>query len=321
MKKILVALIILGLLGGGYFWFFPCKKSGLFKVESGQTLSEISRNLEKQGFLSSPIPFRIYVLAKFKGKDLKAGVYSIDQEDTISSLVQKFISGKSEKIKVTIPEGFTLSQIQHRINQKSGLNMSNLKDLTMGDFKQDFPVLESVPSSYSLEGFLFPDTYYFYPNQSKKEVIKEFLENFSQKISSLEERKDQDQSLAQIITLASILEKEVDNFKHRRIISGILQKRLDSGWFLQIDAPLTYITGKGSKELTKKDLALDSPYNTYKYKGLPPGPICNPGQSSIQAALSPQDSEFWYYLSTSQGKTIFSKTLKEHNRAVYQYLR
>lgn len=319
MKKILIALIILGLIGGGYFWLFPCQKSGQFKVEPGQSLSQISKNLEDQGFLNSSIPFYFFVLAKFEDKNLKSGLYSIDSDDTIPSITQKIASGESLQIKVTIPEGLTLSQIEKKINQKEELSISGLEELKVGGFKEDFPMLKEVSSDRSLEGFLFPDTYYFYPNQSREEIVEEFLKNFSQKISSLELEKDR--GLIQIITLASVLEKEVDDFEDREIVSGILQKRMNSGWLLQVDAPLTYITGKTSKELTKKDLALDSPYNTYKYKGLPAGPICNPGLSSITATLNPQDSEYWYYLSTPEGETIFSKTLEEHNIAVYEHLR
>ena len=121
--------------------------------------------------------------------------------------------------------------------------------------------------------------------------------------------------------MASILEKEVKTYEDRQIVAGILLKRLKTGWPLQVDAALTYLTGKESLDLTKDDLKIDSPYNTYKYYGLPRGPICSPGLSSIKAAIYYKENSYWFYLTTDDGETIFSKTLEEHNINRFKYLK
>jgi UPF0755 protein len=134
------------------------------------------------------------------------------------------------------------------------------------------------------------------------------------------EIKNQDKIIFNTLIMASLLEKEVRSYEDKQLVSGILWKRLNHGWPLQVDATLAYITGKKSSELTKEDLELSSHYNTYKYSWLP-GPICNPGLESILAALNPKESQYWYYLSTPEGKTLFSETLGEHNIKKAKYLK
>ena len=190
------------------------------------------------------------------------------------------------------------------------------------DFSQDFEFLKEKPENASLEGYLFPDTYEIKKGESLENVIRKMLDNFDKKITNdlREEIKTQNRTLYQVLTMASLLEREVKSYEHRQIAAGILWKRLRNGWPLHVDATLVYITGKGSEELTKDDLEIDSPYNTYKYYGLPAGPICNPGIDSIKAAVDYKESDYWFYLTTPSGQTEFSKTLNEHNIKRFEYL-
>jgi UPF0755 protein len=279
--------------------FIPKDKAGkekIFSIEKGQGLFEIGKNLEKERLIKSKIFFDFYVILIRKEKNLQAGKYFLSSSMNIPQIAQKIISGDIAKVKVTIPEGFTVREIEERLGIE-------------------------LPEE-NLEGYLFPDTYYFPIDVSGEEVIKIMRENFEKKISPYKEKIEKSgRSLQEIITMASLLEKEVKTKEEKEIVSGILWKRLKAGIPLQVDATITYITGKKTTKIPLEDLQIDSPYNTYKYKGLPPGPICNPGLESILAALYPKESEYWYYLSTPEGKTLFFKTLEEHNLAKANYLK
>jgi UPF0755 protein len=285
-----------------FFWwgiFVPKDKVSsekIFTVEKGQGLFEIGKNLKKEGLIKNEIFFDFYLIFIRKEKNLQAGKYYLSSMMNIPEIAQKIISGQTAKIKVTIPEGSRVKEIE----EKLGLKLP-------GD---------------NLEGYLFPDTYYFPVGVSGEEVVKTMRENFEKKISPYKEEIERSgKTLQEIITMASLIEKEVKEKEDKEIVSGILWKRLKTGIPLQVDATITYLTGKKTTKITLEDLQIDSPYNTYKYKGLPPGPICNPGLESILAALYPKESEYWYYLSTPEGKTIFSKTLKEHNLVKAKYLK
>jgi len=165
-----------------------------------------------------------------------------------------------------------------------------------------------------LEGYLFPDTYWIRRGASLEEIVEKMKTNFQEKTKGLE-------ITPEIVIMASLIEKEVKTKEDKELVSGILWKRLEDKMPLQVDATITYITGKRTTKISKEETQIDSPYNTYKYLGLPIGPICNPGLESIMAALYPKDSEFWYYLSSPEGKTYFSKTLEEHNIKKAKYLK
>jgi UPF0755 protein len=284
-----------------FLWgiFLPKEKNSvpkIFSVEKGQGLFEIGENLEKEGLIKSKIFFDFYILLVGKQKNLQAGKYFLSSSMNIPEIAKKIISGDIAKVKVTIPEGSTVKEIEEKLNLE-------------------------LPGE-NLEGYLFPDTYYFPIDVSGEEVVRIMKENFEKKISPYKEEIEKSgKTLKEIIIMASLIEKEVKTKEEKELVSGILWKRLENGIPLQVDATITYITKKKTTKISLEDLQIDSPYNTYKYKGLPPGPICNPGLESILAALYPKDSDYWYYLSTPEGKTIFSKTLAEHNIAKEKYLK
>ncbi len=271
-------------------------KEKIFSVEKGQGLLEISQNLEKEGLIKNKIFFILYVLLKEKEKSLQAGKYFLSSSMNIPQIAQKIISGDIAKIKVTIPEGFNTKDIEEKLGIK-------------------------LPAE-NLEGYLFPDTYYLPVDFTGEDLVKVMRENFEKKIAPYKEEIEKSgKTLQEIIIMASLLEKEVKTKEEKELVAGILWKRLKVGMPLQVDATITYLTGKKTTKITFEDLQIDSPYNTYKYKGLPPGPICNPGLESILAALYPKESDYWYYLSTPDGKTLFFKTLEEHNLAKAKYLK
>ena len=282
--------------------------------------------------------FRIYVLAKGVAGELKAGEYKLSPTMNIPEIVNKLVSGEGIKRKITIIEGWNLRDIAWYFENKgmfmaeeffeiAGFPMIDYSQNTdlprPKDFSQKYDFLKDKPKNLSLEGYLFPDTYEISSEEHLEQIIGKMLANFGKKLTPnlRKETAKQGKSIFEIITMASLLEKEVKTFEDKKIVSGILWKRLENNIPLQVDATITYITGKKTTKISKRETEIDSPYNTYKYAGLPLGPICNPGLESIKAAIYPKFTPYWYYLSTPEGKTIFSKTLKEHNIAKAKYLK
>jgi len=182
--------------------------------------------------------------------------------------------------------------------------------------------LKELPSRATIDGFLFPDTYFFDKEYALSDIVDKMLGNFDEKITDAMrvKYKARGKNLYEVVIMASLLEEEVQTLEDMKIVSGILWKRMEIGMPLQIDATLAYLTDKKTGEITNEDKLIDSPYNTYLYRGLTPTPISNPGLNAIQAAIEPTESEYLFYLSTPQGETIFSKTNEEHNENRAKYL-
>lgn len=327
MKKYLIATIVVFFIIGFLIWnIFLAKnpssqKEVVFNIEKGQGSREIALNLEKEGLINWASVFRLYVATKGVSGKLQAGSYFLSPSMNIPQLVEKFVNGEVIKIKLVVPEGYNLKDIEKALFLLN--KNSDISSLKAGDFKSEFNFLEDISGQASLEGFLFPDTYDFSYQVSDKEIIQKILDNFDKKLTPAlrEEIGKQKKTLFQIITMASMIEKEVKTKEEKEIVSGILWKRLKNKIPLQVDATINYITEKQADRVLIEETKIDSPYNTYKYLGLPIGPICNPGLESIEAAVYPKNSVYWYYLSTPEGKTIFSRTLEEHNIAKFKYLK
>lgn len=302
MKKYLIVLVLFLIIGVLALEIYLSKnpfseKETVFIIEKGTNLFQIADSLEKEGLIKNKILFIFYVAVKGNHGKLKAGEYSLNSSMGVADIAKKIISGEVAKITVTVPEGFTVKQIEERLGFE-------------------------LPGE-NLEGFLFPDTYHFPLRVSGEEVVKEMQENFEKKLTTdlREEIKKQGKTILETVTMASLLEKEVKTKEEKELASGILWKRLENKIPLQVDATITYVTGGKTTRVLKEDTQIDSPYNTYKYRGLPPGPICNPGLESILAAVYPEGSQYWYYLSAPDGKTYFSITLEEHNIKKVKYLK
>jgi len=296
-----------------------------FEIKKGEGVFTVSERLEKQGLIKDKLFFQIFLVLKGKTASLQPGIYYLSPSMNVPYISQKLCQGGILDFKITIPEGYIINQIERKINEvlnEKYYKALNIREEKVLNYKKDFPFLENVPDDFDLEGFLFPDTYSFNLNVKEKELIEIFLANFGKKLNSelKQEIEKKERTIFEIIIMASLLEKEVRTIEDKKIVSGILWKRLENNFPLQVDATITYLTGKKTTKITKQETEIDSPYNTYKYLGLPYGPICNPGIESIEAAVYPKESNFWFYLSTLEGETIFSRTLEEHNIAKAKYL-
>lgn len=298
----------------------------LFFIEQGMGVEEIAINLENQKLIKHRYLFKFYVLTRGVSLEIQAGVYQLSSSMSISEIVYKIIIGDIYTKKITIPEGFNIRQIEERFSEVFGREM-NFHQFKVSDFKNEFDFLKNISEDEGLEGFLFPDTYEFSYLITEEEVIREMLKNFDRRLTVeiREELERQEKTLFDIIIMASIIEEEVKKLEDKKIVSGIFWKRIDIGMRLQSCATIAFILQRQdwTFDEMRREVGLnkniDSLYNTYIHRGLPPGPISNPGMNSILAAIHPKDKGYLFFLSTPEGKTIFSRNYKEHKRAQLRY--
>ncbi len=292
-----------------------------FTIEKGESLGAIAHSLADQNLIMSRYLFVIYAVFTGQERNFKAGEYIIPPQSSIGGLVNVFTGGESESgdITVTVPEGTNLADLG-KILSKSGLPVKT------GDFLGP----DMLPPAGGLEGYLFPDTYRFKPGTEAGEITEAMRNNFDEKVRQAHPTIFESR-LQRIVIIASILEKEVRNGRDMRLVAGIIEKRLSKNMPLEIDATVTYgvcypkfLAGQYcdvSLANIIDNLKVSTPYNTYANKGLPAGPISNPGLAAIEAALNPEKSDYLYYLSAPDGTTIFSKTGAEHEKARNKYLK
>ncbi len=298
------------------------------EIQEGIGARAIAKKLDDAGVVRSPTGLVLAMLLRRVRGDLKAGTYEFSQAESGRGIIARLVRGDTEPtdISVTFPEGFTLEQVAARLDAR-GLTTKDAFSAAanVGRFRDEFSVLASVQGTESLEGYLFPDTYRFHRGTSTEDMIRRLLRRFAEQweVALTETRTEKPtSSVHDVVTMASIVEREVTSPEDRRLVAGILWKRLDLGIGLDADATIRYVLNDWERPLTVDDLRVDSPYNTRRYRGLPPGPIGNPGLESLKAVLAPTPSDYLYYLSASDdGRTIFSKTLDEHRQAKTQYLR
>jgi len=324
-----VIAIIVFLAGWLYYQFYlplsPGEAPEIFVVEKGSGLSKIASQLKEQGLIRSRLFFSIYVFLRGGQSDLKAGEYSVFASMSASEIADKIISGETEGLKITIIEGWNIEDIAEYLEEKGICQPENFLEAANGSAgrAEEFDFLEDKPERNNLEGYLFPDTYWIKQMASPEEVIRTLLGNFGKKLTAemREEIRSQDKTIFEIITMASLIEKEVATDEDRKIVSGIFWKRLKNHYPLQSCATVAYALGVDKWRYSVNDTQIESPYNTYKYIGLPAGPISNPGLSAIKAAIYPQESDYNYFLSKPDGETVFTRTLREHNLAIQKYLK
>ncbi|MDP2930336.1 MAG: endolytic transglycosylase MltG [bacterium] len=332
MKKIKNIILVFAVIGLGLGLilvgeiFLPAKIGNneikLFSVIKGDNVFKIADNLKKEGIIKNQLNFITPVILQAKSHKLQTGLYYLGPGLSPWQIAGKIIKGDVAKEIVTIPEGWNLKEINELLQKKSLVQNEKLLELKTADFSNDFNFLKSVLANANLEGYLFPDTYEIKVGDSPETIATIMLANFDKKLTDdlRQEIKKQNKTISQIVIMASLLEKEAKTAKDKGLVAGILWKRLKIGMRLQVDATVLYALGKESGPVSYDDLTIDSPYNTYKYAGLPIGPIANPGLESIKAAVYPEQSDYWYYLSAPDGTTYFSKTLEEHNQKKAQYL-
>jgi UPF0755 protein len=308
---------IISLIAGFFILFvflpgdFFSKKEVLFTIEKGEGSKEIAENLQKAGLIDWSYAFRFYALVSGQAGKLQAGIYNLDSRMNVPEIAGIISEGRIATDKFTIIEGWTLRDMADYFEEKGFFSSSDFYEVT-----------GNLLDPHSLEGYLFPDTYLLAKGSEAQAAVDLMKVNFQRKMSPyLSEIEEQGKTVAEVITMASLIEKEVKTMEDKKIVSGILWKRIRYGYPLQIDASIAYVKGVSQWRYSLEDTKIESPYNTYLNYGLPPGPISSPGLDSIEAALSPTESPYLYYLSTPEGETIYSKTLEEHNEAIERYLK
>jgi UPF0755 protein len=294
----------------------------IFVVSKGQGFRTIGDNLEQEEIIRNSLVFKIHAVFSGNYDQLQAGNYSLSSCENINQIITKISRGETAQKRITIIEGWNLNEIADYLD---GLEIVAKQDFLEKAkdgqrFKDEFSFLEDLPEKASLEGFLFPDTYSIPLDSDSLTIIRIFLSNFDKKMTS-DLREGIKGNMFQIITKASLIEKEVRTYQDKELVSGIIDRRMAINMPLQIDATIAYITGKKTTRISIKETLIDSEYNTYLYRGLPVGPIANPGIESIKAAVFPKENNYLFYLSKPDGETVFSRNLEEHNIAKNEYLR
>lgn len=289
-------------------------------IPQGTSGAEIAKILADKNLIRNESFFRLLIRWEGAGKNLKAGEYELSPTLNPRQLIKLLTSGDvyENYVRVTIPEGYTIRQITHLLDKEGIIERERFLELIeKGDFP--FHYISDIPQevNYRLEGYLFPDTYYFSREASEEEIIRRMLERFNDITEG--EIKEQAQklglSLHEIVTLASLIEREALLAEERELIAGVFYNRLEKGMLLGSCATVQYILGEPKANLTTKDTQIPSIYNTYLHAGLPPGPIASPGKDSLLAAVRPRETDFLYFRARDDGSHVFSRTLAEHNRA------
>lgn len=316
-------LFTAGVVAGVYYVMVPPGGANPVKIEvaKGASAGEIADKMEKAGVIRNALLFRVVVRMAEAGRDIKPGKYMIDPNDNMMEILHQLRKGIGKLRLVTIPEGLTLPQVAKLMEEK---DVVSEEDFLNAASEKMFAV--NGRTLENLEGYLLPDTYDIPARYDASRVIEVLVESFKDKVVPLYKRKKDNLprklSLHQVVTLASMVEREAKVPDERPIIAAVYYNRLKKGMKLECDATVQYALGKNKEVLKYSDLEVKSPYNTYLHKGLPPGPICNPGISSIKAVLEPKDVDYLYYVRNDvkdDGSHVFSKTYSEHQRAIRKY--
>ncbi len=325
-----ISLVIFGILCLVLVWeifvpkSFNSQEPVVYTAESGAGQADIARDLAAEGVIKNGFFFKLYSFISGNAGKLQAGGYDFSPSMSIAGIINRLAKGDVMKNRVVVLEGWDLDDVAKYVDAKKFYFKKEFLAAARADYSEEFPFLKNRPKGAGLEGYIFPDTYSVPAYNMPHDFIKIALANFDKKLTP-ELRKEiekQKKTVFQIVTMASILEKEVPSLADKKIVAGILWKRINNGMALQVDSTINYITGKSDSRATLADLKIDSKYNTYKYLGLPAGPISNPGMTSILAAIYPTKSEYWFYLSADgSGETVYSKTFKDHQLAAARYLK
>jgi len=332
-RKILVFIVAVALVGFLWYRFALSSVSAeqdrtVVSIESGMSVSRIADLLEEKNLIRSPFAFRLYVRLHGMQTKLQAGRFVLSEAMSVPDVVEVLRSGKSQEISVTIPEGWTVKDIDTAIARMGLADSGSIIDCAQRCDFSSFDFLPKVSGLAArggkLEGYLYPDTYFadtanFVPKFFLERMLGAFRKNVVDAYAA--DIKASGHSLHEIVTMASLVEEETRTDAERPIVAGILWKRYDGNIGLGVDAPVRYIVDKPTNAITVSDLETESPYNTRKFRGLPPGPIANPGLKSILAALDPQESPYWYYLHDTKGIIHYAVTNEEHNENRRKYLR
>jgi UPF0755 protein len=321
-----VALLVLGVLvASALGWFtyavafdrsLPVTTTSAI-VERGQTLGGAAAELHDAGVLAQPFAFRI--LARLRGADaaIQSGAFRFPAHRTTAEILTELVSGQPEALWVTIPEGFTMREIGRRLAARRLAD-----DEAFDRYCATTSLALDGGSTRGLEGFLFPSTYLVPVGASPERIARMFTDQFRRELPPDAARRARALGLtvAQVVTVASLIEREAKADDERGLMAGVYYNRLRAGMPLEVDATIEYTFPEHHTVITRRDLAIDSPYNTYRRIGLPPTPIANPGKASLDAAFNPVASQYLFYVYKGNGHHAFAKTLQEHEANISRYL-
>jgi len=315
------------LIGGTIFWLGTPPSSQhrpvSVTIPAGSDLIKIGSILQDKGIVRNAQVFALAARYEGNSAKLKAGRYTLFPDMRLPQIVQQLQLGPKltvSGIRLTVPEGYTLRQIAHALETKGIAHEVDFLKLAtdpvaIQQLQTDFPLPKKT-----LEGYLYPDTYRFAPNTPPQKVIVEMLTNFSARFARPNQAAiaSSGHTLHELVTTASLIECEAKAPQDRPRIGGVIENRLRKKMRLEIDATVLYALGHHKDRVLFKDLTVDSPYNTYRHRGLPPGPIASPGLPSLEAALHPEQNDFFYYVARPDGTHIFTRTIQQHHAAIQQ---
>lgn len=346
MKKIILLILIFCLAVGSWFVYSEIYTAEAqevdvvqFEIKEGETVGVLADRLEQNQVIRQAWLFKKYLVWQGVDKKIKAGQFKVERPITLSRVVESLSQPGVGETKITLIPGWTIRDWAQYLEGRAmfqaeetteliGLPAVNYKVETSApvsvDEFGDLKILKDKPWYLSYEGYLAPETYRIYVDATVKEIIEKLLKQREKQITEKmwADISKSGRSFQEILTMASILEKEVQTENDKVKVADIFWRRYDMNWALQADSTVHYAVGKsGDVFTTKEDRDSTSPWNTYKYPGLPLGPICNPSLESIEAAIYPSKNDYWYFITTLEGEVKYAKTLEEHNVNVSKYLR
>jgi len=343
MKKILL-FIIVSCIGLG-FWFVYSEiysaeaqevDSVTFSIEEGESVSAVASRLEEEDIIRSAWFFKKYLTWKNLDRDVRQGSFVVEAPITLARVVAALANPSINERSITIIPGWNIRDVAQYFEREGmhqaeeltelvGLPAINYKTWQEGapDLGLDFKILEDKPWYVSYEGYLSPDTFRIFKDATLQEIVTKLIAHRDSQFSEQMyiDIEAADRTPFEVLTMASILEREVRSREDRELVADIFWRRYDLGWALQADSTVHYAVNKVENVFTtKEDRESLSPWNTYKYPGLPLGPICNPSLESIMAAIYPEENDYWYFLTDSEGTVHYAKTLEEHNENRVNFL-
>jgi peptidoglycan lytic transglycosylase G len=318
---LLVAFMAALVAYGRFSTAIQAEQPQVIQVQAGETLRQVTHSLADRGLLRHPHLFTAFGILRGDSANIKAGEYVVKGDVSPNELLDYFVSGLSRFVSITVPEGFTLAEIAVRVEERElGRADAFLALAHDRDFIARLPLpVDSPPPS--LEGFLFPETYYFHRGVGEAAVITAMVAEFNRRAAGILRERATQVGLTpyQALILASIVEKETGVAAERPLISAVFHNRLRARMRLASDPTVIYGLDNYDGNLRRVDLLTETPYNTYKIQGLPPTPIASPGLASIQAAVSPAPVDYLFFVAKGDGTHVFSRDYRDHSRAVWKY--
>lgn len=301
-----------------------------FDVAPGDSAAAVGFKLDEAGVIDGRLGFKTYVRLSDRGDAFKPGAFTLQEGMSYAAIVDALTRAQTDEVQITIPEGFTLTQIGERVRAAlphiSGEEWGDAAGASSPVIGQSVFLAQNKPSNVDLEGYLFPDTYRFFADATAEDVVRKMVDAMEAKMTQTLASGERAELSAEfgvhdVLTLASIVEREVQGADDMKDVADIFLSRLEIGMPLQADSTISYYLGKTSAELTLEDLRADEPFNSYTRAGLPPGPISNPGFNAIDAVIHPTENPYLFFLTASDGTVIYASTFEAHVANKQRYLR